>query len=412
MAGAWGLRPDRRGHGSLPDVSRWLVGALTAATFVNFLGALALGPFLPLVADDLGTSVALVGQVPALVTMLAALLGLVIGPLADQYGYGGTLLVGVFAATLSTLATGLAPTYAFLLAVTMVGAIGRAAVQPTAQATVAARFSDEATRRRGLSHVQMGNSGAAIVGIPRLTFIAALSGWRMAFLTLAVLGLVSLVALWRTLPRDETVGSGRLRLGVALGSYVPLLRHRPTCILILSSLVGNIGAWVVWSYLAAFLSERHGFSVQDVGWVYLLGGLGVMAGTMLSGTRLSAHPRPVMIVSRVAGGLVLACATLLPLSGPGVVVTVGLAMVLQGMYGVPNLLVLDAETSVGRATTMTLNNSAMSLATALGGMVGGVALTLGGYQALGLCAPIFPLFGAGLLWWSRPPATAPLPATA
>ena len=56
-------------------------------------------------------------------------------------------MVGVLAATVSTLAIGLAPSYAFLLLVTVVGAIGRAAVQPVAQATVAVHFPDEAARR-------------------------------------------------------------------------------------------------------------------------------------------------------------------------------------------------------------------------------------------------------------------------
>src|SRR3954462_5421201 len=98
-----------------PTLSRWLVPALMAATFVNFLGALALGPFLPQVAADLDTSISLVGQVPALVTLLAALLGLVIGPLADHYGYSRTLLIGTLAATISTLTVGLAPSFTFLL---------------------------------------------------------------------------------------------------------------------------------------------------------------------------------------------------------------------------------------------------------------------------------------------------------
>jgi MFS family permease len=120
------IRSDHQ-HSALPDppvLSRWLVVGLMVATFVNFLGFIALGPFLPQVADDLGTTVALVGQVPALVTLLAALLGLVVGPLADHYGSGRSLIVGVVAATMSTLAMGLAPTYGFLLLVTIIGAIG------------------------------------------------------------------------------------------------------------------------------------------------------------------------------------------------------------------------------------------------------------------------------------------------
>jgi predicted MFS family arabinose efflux permease len=389
-------------------LSRWLVAALMVATFVNFLGSLALAPFLPQVAHDLGATVALVGQVPALVTLLAALIGLVVGPLADHYGYGRSLMAGVLAATVSTLAIGLAPTYAFLLPVTIIGAIGRAAVQPSAQATVALHFPDEATRRYAMSRVQMGNSGAGIVGIPLLTFLAALWSWRLAFVTLAVLGLVSLLVLWRTLPPDERSTAGRIRLRDALASYVPLLRHRSTLGIIIATLVGNIGGWVVWSYLAAFLIEVHGFTIQEAGWVYLFGGGGIMVGTMISGTRVGAYPRALMIVSRVVAGLLLAGAMILPLPGVAVVAVVSVAMVMQGLYGVPNLLVLSAESPVGRATTMTLNSSAISLSTALGGIIGGVALTLGGYAALGVCAPIFPLAGAAIVWWSRPRTAPPL----
>jgi DHA1 family inner membrane transport protein len=391
-----------------PVLSRWLVTALAGATFVNFLGSIALAPFLPQVADDLGTTVALVGQVPALVAMLAALLGLVIGPLADHYGFGRTLMAGVLAAVVSTLAIGLTPTYAFLLLATGAGAIGRAAVQPTAQAIVAAWVPDEATRRVAMSRVQMGSAGAAIIGIPLLTFIAALWSWRVAFLTLTALGLLSLLVLWRTLPTDASTTSGRLRLRDALATYAPLLRHRSTLSLIAASLVGNVGAWVVWSYLSAFLIDVHGFTIQDVGWVYLVGGLGVMAGTLISGTRLGAAPRPLMIAGRVISALLLACAMVPPLPGLAVVTFVALAMVLHGTYNVPNVLVLNAETPAGRATTMTLNSAAFTLGIALGGVVGGVALTLGGYPALGVCAPIFPLAGAGIIWWSRPRAAPPL----
>jgi predicted MFS family arabinose efflux permease len=394
---------------SEPQVlSRWLVAALMTATFVNFLGSLALGPFLPQVAHDLGTTVALVGQVPALVTMLAALLGLVIGPLADHYGSGRSLMVGVLAATLSTLAIGLAPTYGVLLLVTFIGAIGRATVQPTAQATVAQHFPDEAIRRYAMSRVQMGNSGAAIIGIPILTYVASLWSWRLAFVMMAALGLISLLVLWRTLPSDERTTSGRIRLRDALASYVPLLRHRSTLSVIAGTFVGNIGTWIVWSYLAAFLIEVHHFTVQEAGWVYLFGGGGVMVGTMISSKRIGVSPRVLMIVSRVTAGLLVSCAMILPLPGLAVMGVMSLAMVMHGLYGVPNLLVLSAETPVGRATTLTLNASAISLATALGGVIGGIALSLGGYQALGFCAPIFPLVGSAIIWWSRPRTAPPL----
>ena len=392
---------------SSPGSSRWLIVSLMAATFVNFLGALALGPFLPQVADDLNTSVALVGQVPALTMLLAALLGLVIGPLADRYGFGRTLMLGVLAATASTLAIGLAPSYAFLLAVTVLGGIGRAAVQPAAQATVAAQFPVETDRRIAMGRVQMGNSGAAIVGIPLLTWIAAFGGWRSAFLVVVVLGLFALVILWRTLPPDEPPSAGRLQLRGVLAGYVPLLRYAPTFSVIVSTMVGSAGAWVVWTYLAAYLVEVYDFAVSDIGWVYLFGGGGVMLGTMLSSTRIGSASRPLMIWSRVVGGLLFGCAMIPALPGIAVVVLVSLAMVLNGMYGVPSLMVLNAETPAGRGTTMTLNSSALSLGTALGGAAGGIALSLGGYAALGVCALILLMVSSAIVWLARPrPALA------
>jgi predicted MFS family arabinose efflux permease len=391
---------------SSPVPSRWLIVALMGATFVNFLGTLALGPFLPQVAEDLETPVALVGQVPALVMLLAALLGLVTGPFADQFGFGRTLMLGVLAATISTLAIGLAPTYGSLLAVSALGAIGRAAIQPSAQATVAAHYPVEAGRRVAMGRVQMGNSGAAIIGIPLLTWIAAIGGWRGAYLVLVALGLCSLAVLWRTLPREASSRASGFRIRDVLASYAPLLRHQPTLGIIVSTLVGSAGAWVVWTYLAAFLVEIHGFTISEIGWVYLFGGGGVMVGTMLASTRIGAAPRRVMIWSRVVGGLLFACAMVPALPAIAVVALVSLAMVLNGMYGVPSLMVLNAESPAGRGTTMTLNSSAMSLGTALGGAAGGLALSLGGYVALGIGALIFQTAASGIIWLARPRSAA------
>jgi predicted MFS family arabinose efflux permease len=72
---------------------------------------------------------------------------------------------------------------------------------------------------------------------------------------------------------------------------------------------------------------------------------------------------------------------------------------------------LTEETPAGRATTMVLNRSAISLGTALGSAVGGLLLAVSGYGALGLSALAWCCAGAGLTWWSGAPAP-PQPAIA
>ena len=153
--------------------ARWPVPALTLATFVTMTSGLGLGPFLPVIAQELDTPVALLGQVPAAMLLLAAVLGLVIGPIADFYGYRRVLVVGLLTVVASALATGFAPSYSLLLLAALVGAGGRAAVLPVAQAFVARRFQENDARRRALSWLNMGVSSALILGLPILTTVAS-----------------------------------------------------------------------------------------------------------------------------------------------------------------------------------------------------------------------------------------------
>ena len=89
----------------------------------------------------------------------------------------------------------------------------------------------------------------------------------------------------------------------------------------------------------------------------------------------------------------------------GPVVAIGLAAcgtLLLGMVEATAMTLLIDESPTGRATTMTANQSANSLGTAIGGAAGGLLLATGGYPALGLGIPIFAAGAVLVLWASRP----------
>ena len=203
--------------------ARGLVPMLTLATFVNHLNVIAWNPFLPFIAAELGVAVALLGQVPALMMLLSTSLGLVIGPLADHYGYRRTLLVCLLAVVTSSLVTGLAATLPLLVLAAFIGAVGRAAIMPVAQAIVAASFVDDTARRHAVSRTQSGGPLAATLGIPLLTASAAALQWRGAFVVLSGLALATALILWRMLCRDEAPGSGQVRLQSILAASNPAI---------------------------------------------------------------------------------------------------------------------------------------------------------------------------------------------
>jgi len=157
--------------------------AVCVAPFGPSLRTFALSPFLPFIAADLGSTVSVLGQIPALALLTAAALGLVVGPLADSLRPPPDLAAGVLASSLGAVATapGAQP----------VGAGAgrpdrgrrRSIGQPVAQAIVGTRYVGPALRR-SLSLVQATGTLARSWASPLVTAIGTLTGWRGAFVAL------------------------------------------------------------------------------------------------------------------------------------------------------------------------------------------------------------------------------------
>ncbi len=384
----------------LPEAppARGLVATLTLATFVNHLNVIAWNPFLPFIAAEIGVTVALLGQVPALMMLLATCLGLVIGPLADHYGYRRTVLIGLLAVVTSGLATGLAATLPIMVSAALVGAVGRAAIMPVAQAIVARSFVDDTARRRAVSRTQSGGPLAATVGIPLLTVSAAVWQWRGAFLVVSGLALATALRLWRLLSRDEAPGRGQVRLTSLLAAYRPLVRHRTSLTVIVAACLEHAGVWVMWTYYGAFYVQRYALTTQQVGWVSLAAGLGVLLGQTAAGGRLGGRPRRLFLIGCLGSGPLIGLSLLLPLLAPAAVALMAAGWLMHGLVMVSTVVLLVGQSPAGRATTLTLYAAAMNLGVALGAALGGLALAQAGYGALGLCTLALPLISAVLVW--------------
>ena len=384
---------------------RRLLPALAFAAFVAMLGAVAYAPFLPVMAAAVGTSIPLLGQLPAAGMLLAAALGLVVGPFADAYGYRRTLALGLLTVVASTLGSGLAPTYAALLVAILIGAIGRAAILPVAQTLVGVRFAGDA-RRRAIGWVQAGTTCAPLVGIPLLTTIAARADWRAAFLGLGLLCAAVVPLVWWAVGREDAPAPGPrpARPRGLLAAYAPLVGHRPTLGLVGATLLGNAALWTVLSYFGAFYVERHGFGVRQVGLATIPPGVALFLGSLAAGGRLGGAPlRPLVAGARASCAALLGAAFVLPLPVGLVILLLTLNAGITSVALVATTLLLTAESPAGRATTLTLNGSANSLGIALGGALGGLLLALGDYPALGLGALALGAASAALTWWWRTP---------
>ena len=149
-------------------------------------------------------SAPLLGQVVSAMLLVSAAIGLVAGPLADRYGHRRLILLGLVSAAICLLAFGLAPTFPVLLVGALAGGLANAAV-PGPSLAVAGTYFTGAEARRALGWATACVAGSAIVGVPVLTAVATLTGWRLAFIVAgaAVIGAVLVGAAW--LPRTRVL---------------------------------------------------------------------------------------------------------------------------------------------------------------------------------------------------------------
>jgi MFS family permease len=139
-------------------------------------------------------------------TIVFAAVLMPVGRLADQLGRRETLLLGVTLFTAASLACGLAPTVATLVAARAIQATGAAMVMPVSLAMLLGLFPD---RHSLLVGVWAGMGGTAAALGPSLGGLLLQAGWRWIFLINVPIGMAALLAGRVALRREG--GNGGVR---------------------------------------------------------------------------------------------------------------------------------------------------------------------------------------------------------
>ena len=366
-----------------------LLLALCVASFLGTLSFVAPAPFFPEMAPDLDTTIPLLGQVVTAVLLLGSVLGLVVGPLADEYGYRRLMVAGMVAVAVAMLGIGLAPSYAVLLGTTPAGGFGGATVLALPVAIAGTRLTG-AARRRAIGWTVAAMACAAVGGVPVLTTIGGSVGWRAIFVGIGLAALGAAWLTWAGLPGDARQAGAPVRVQALLAAYRPLLRHCPTLRLFGATAL-RTACWIgLLTYFGAFLAEELGLATRQVGVAYMLGGAGYCLGSLAAGGRLGGLPlRPLTAASNAAMGLLVGLIVALPLGPVATVALLALAAFVGAIGSVSLPALLTEGPPAGAATTMGRNGALFSLRAAGGAAAGGLLLPIGGSDPLGLGLPAF-----------------------
>jgi predicted MFS family arabinose efflux permease len=389
-----GIRETEEGF----STDRRLSAVLCLAIFLAALNVFAATPFYPQMANDLQTTVPLLGQIVTLLTVLSAGLGLVVGPLADRSGYRRPLVIGVLAIGLALLGTALAPAYPVLLGLSLLMGLGDALVYGLAFAMAASRFQG-AAQRRLISWMVASISLAPILGVPLLGALGGMTTWRMALALGALAAVLSAWIVAVNLPPDARQHDTPLRLSALLQAYAPIMRQPVSLRWFAVSALRALWWYGLLTYLGAFLAMTFGLRPAAVGLVYPLVGAAFAVGSLVAGGRLGARsPRTTIAAASLTGGLLMG---LLPRTHdlPLALVVLPLLAMAAALWSVGAVSQLAAASPAHAGTTMVLNGSLLNLGVAGGAVLGGVLITVGGYEALEIGLPVVAMVATVLAWW-------------
>ncbi len=249
---------------------------------------------------------------------------------------------------------------------------------------VAASMVGPGRKASAVAWVLMGLSVANVVGVPAATWLGGRFGWQSAFIAVAVIGVLTLVAIALAVP--EPPGLERVR---AIDELSALVRSQ----VILTLAVGTVGfggMFAVYAYITWTMTEVAGINPAWMPAVLAIYGVGMVVGNLVGGWLADRDLERGMLLALAFMTVVLlgfSIAVRQPVTGLAALFLVGMS----GSALVPGLQArLMRYAGRGQSLAAALNHSALNAANALGAWIGGVVISLG----LGYTAPA--LAGAGL----------------
>jgi DHA1 family inner membrane transport protein len=239
----------------------------------------------------------------------------------------------------------------------------------------------------------MGLTVANVGGVPAATWIGQQVGWRMTFAGTAVLGLVTIGALWLALPKGEPGTRPDVRRELSV------LTSREVLMAMGTTVLGSGAMFALYTYIAPMLAEITHASPGFVALALVLIGIGFTLGNSLGGRLAdwSLDGATKLILASLAVVMVL-----LPLLlKTHVGAAIGLLVWGAAAFGiVPPVQMRVMHAAAGApGLASSVNVGAFNLGNALGAALGGMVIGHGlGYAAVPFVGAALAAGGLVLVW--------------
>lgn len=281
------------------------------------------------------------------------------------------LLLGCVAVfTLGTVASALLPTFELVLAARFIAALPHGAYFGIA-ALVAASLMGPGKRGQGVALVLSGLTIANVIGVPTITWLGQVAGWRVAYLAVALVFAATFVAVSLAVPFQAGDPAATVR------RELTIFRRGQVWLALLIGSIGFGGFFAVYTYVAPVVIQVAGLDAGTVPWALVVAGLGMTVGNFLGG-RLADRSVVRTLFVCFAGFGVSILGFALTASWPvGLFVFLFLVSLSASALSPAIQTRLMDVAGDGQSLAAAINHASLNIGNSLGAYLGGVTIAAG-----------------------------------
>ncbi|MFU8905976.1 MFS transporter [Proteus sp. DFP240708] len=256
---------------------------------------------------------------------------------------------------------------------------------------VAASLVEKHKQAAAVAAMFMGLTLSNLIGVPFITWIGQVYGWRLAFVLISGLGVVTLMGLLMLLPAIPKGNKPNIKY------ELKVLTRLPVVLALLTTVFGASALFALYTYIAPFLINIVHISESDVAMLLVVIGLGFTVGNYLGG-KLSAKGIDRTLVMFFI--LLILSMILLPLVSNHLFLTIITLFIwnVASFALVPPLQIKTMQIAHDApGLVSSVNIGAFNLGNAIGAVIGGVALKYS-YNIVPLSAALVGIIGLLLVF--------------
>lgn len=300
------------------------------------------------------------------------------------------LLMAFF--TVANMSSALAPDYNTMLITRFLAGLPHGAYFGLA-GVLAGSLVPASMRGRAIAWVMLGLSVANVAGVPLVTKLGQMIGWRSMFISVGIVGLATIIMIAFFVPWHKA------EPGASMRRELSALKSVQVWLAMGTGIVGFGGFFAVYSYISPTLNDETGLDISMVPLALGLYGLGMVAGSLIGGRLADWSVFGAIKLSNfimIIAMLVFAAVT--SWMGPTLVMVFILGAV--GSLLVPSLQTLLMDSAPhAQSLAASLNHSALNVANAVGAALGAAVISAGfGYRAPSVVGAALAALGLLLAW--------------